>query len=109
MTVSSTAPQRGPSISCLQARAWTIANESYHVSGGEAYRAYARELYEQDLHERILALFSRLDAQNEQVEACLLLRHAYREETISLMARDATADSAEEGSGSCSEAGMSGE
>jgi hypothetical protein len=109
MTVSSTAPQRDPSISCLQARAWTIANESYHVPGGEAYRAYARELYEQDLHERILALFSRLDAQNEQVEACLLLRRAYQEETIALMARDVAADSAEEGSGSGAEAGKSGE
>jgi hypothetical protein len=72
MAISLTRKQRSGSVSFLQARAWTIANTSYRASGGAAYRAYARELYDEDLHERITALFAKLDQQNAQVDAALM-------------------------------------
>jgi hypothetical protein len=67
---------RSASISPLQEQAWTIANQGYHEPGGDAYRALARELYEEDLHESILALFARLDEQNALLDAALAMARA---------------------------------
>lgn len=59
------------SISSLQLKAWMIGNASYHVPGGQAYRDLSIELYRQDLSERISALFAKLDAQNDFLDALL--------------------------------------
>lgn len=64
-------PCSQPHISSLQVRAWTIANMSYEVPGGESYRADALDLYRQDMHERITCLFECLDAQNGAIDAQL--------------------------------------
>ena len=84
------------SISSLQARAWAIANAGYGVPEGDAYRAYARELYEEDLHERILALFARLDSQNVQVEAILRLHHTFSREPAPPVAQAARTNGTQE-------------
>lgn len=62
----------GRGITPLQSRAWVMANMSYQVPDGSAYRAYAEELYRQDVHERLLALFAALDAQNAALDAVLV-------------------------------------
>jgi hypothetical protein len=55
-------------LSPLQADAWAVWNKSYHVDEPEPYRALGRTLYQQDVHERIVKLFSRLDEQNEHLD-----------------------------------------
>jgi hypothetical protein len=83
---------RDASVTDLQAYAWAVANASYQVLEGEAYRAYARELYDEDLHERILALFARLDAQNDLldgIEERLALSQAHASAHPSLPVDDA--------------------
>lgn len=62
----------GRRITSLQSRAWAVANMSYGVPDGSAYRAYAEDLYRQDVHERLLALFVVLDAQNAALDAVLV-------------------------------------
>lgn len=63
----------GRRITPLQSSAWVVANMSYQVPDGSAYRAYAEELYRQDVHERILALFAVLDAQNAALNDVLVM------------------------------------
>lgn len=58
-------------ISPLQSEAWALCNASYHEQNSEAYRAVARVLYEQDVHERIEALVRRGDSQNQRLEMAL--------------------------------------
>jgi hypothetical protein len=58
-------------VTALQVRAWTVANMSYHVPDGSAYRALAADLYAQDAHERMAGLFAGLDAQNLVIDAQL--------------------------------------
>jgi hypothetical protein len=58
-------------ISALQAEAWEICNQGYSVPDGDSYRALGVELYQQDLRERIRALFARLDQQNAEMDAAL--------------------------------------
>lgn len=62
------------SISRLQADAWAAWNASYHAPDGDAYRVVSRSLYEQDVQERIIALFNRSDEQNALLDT--LLDHA---------------------------------
>ena len=62
------------SLTPLQIEAWSVANASYSLSDGAAYRHYARELYERDLHDRIIELFADLDEQNATVDAILMAR-----------------------------------
>jgi hypothetical protein len=59
----------------LQIQAWTIANQSYSKPDGETYRACALALYHEDLEMRILALFTRLDTQNAEIDAALRPEH----------------------------------
>jgi hypothetical protein len=58
-------------ISALQSEAWALCNASYHEQNSEAYRAVARALYEQDVHERIQAMLARGDFQNDWLEMAL--------------------------------------
>jgi hypothetical protein len=58
-------------ISALQCEAWALCNAGYHESNGGVYRALARALYEQDVHERIAALLARGDRQNRELEAAI--------------------------------------
>jgi len=58
-------------VSELQGDAWAAWNASYHEPDSDALRAIAEALYRQDVHERIQALFARLDEQNAQVDALL--------------------------------------
>jgi len=102
----SAADQLERPISLLQVQAWEVANAAYMVPNGEAYRAYARELYEEDLHERILALFARLDDQNAQVEAALRVRGAAAEQTVAGTVKEITAVVSEE---PCEERKVSGD
>jgi hypothetical protein len=67
-----TLDQRGTVVSRLQAQAWAVANASYKVPNGEAYRAYAQELYELDVYERIDRVLARLDQQNALLDAVLV-------------------------------------
>ncbi len=55
----------------LQGDGWAAWNASYHEPNAEAYRALARALYRQDLQERIMAQFARLDEQNARLDALL--------------------------------------
>lgn len=64
-------PTKSERPSALQGDAWTAWNASYHEPDGEGYRALARSLYQQDVHERILAQFARLDEQNARLDALL--------------------------------------
>jgi hypothetical protein len=52
--------------------AWTVANEAYHVPGGELYRTASRVLYPLALHERIREQFARSDRQNAYLDAVAL-------------------------------------
>jgi hypothetical protein len=58
-------------ISALQAEAWEVCNQGYGAPDGDSYRALGVELYQQDLRERIRALFARLDQQNAEMDAAL--------------------------------------
>lgn len=58
-------------ISSLQTEAWLVAQTSYRVPNGDAYRAHARDLYEQALHLHILALFAYSDEQNAALASAL--------------------------------------
>lgn len=49
-----------------------VANMSYQVPDGSAHRVHAEELYGQDVHERILALYAVLDAQNAAIDAAFV-------------------------------------
>ena len=62
----------------LQIQAWNIANQSYSKPDGETYRACALTLYHEDLEMRILALFTRLDTQNAEIDAALFPEHRAR-------------------------------
>ena len=62
---------RSDSISPLQGGAWAAWNASYHEPLRDVHRSVARALYEQDMHERIVALFARLDAQNARLDELL--------------------------------------
>jgi hypothetical protein len=59
------------SVSVLQAQAWVACNEAHHRPDGEIYRSLGRELYWQDMHERIQALLDRSERQNERLDAHL--------------------------------------
>lgn len=61
-------------VSSVQLMAWSMANWGYQVPDGSIYRAEAVRLYQEDLHERIEALFADLDAQNARI--CAGLRAA---------------------------------
>jgi squalene cyclase len=69
MISSPTSQPEAALISFMQSEAWAAWNDSYHVPDGETYRALGRELYRQDVHERIAAMFARLDEQNAQLDA----------------------------------------
>jgi hypothetical protein len=58
-------------VSALQGDAWAAWNASYHAPVRDAYRAVGHALYQQDVHERITALFARLDEQNKQLDLLL--------------------------------------
>ena len=60
-----------PTISALQGQAWTAWNESYHVEDRHTYQSLGRELYAQDMHERIETLFARSDEQNAMLDSLL--------------------------------------
>jgi len=62
---------RSAHISDLQAEAWAMCNQGYGVPDGATYRALGVELYQQDLRERIRALYARLDQQNAEMDAVL--------------------------------------
>jgi hypothetical protein len=62
------------SVSSLQADAWTVWNESYHVADADAYRRLAHTLYQQSWRERIQARFALLDEQNARLDALLAQR-----------------------------------
>jgi hypothetical protein len=59
---------RPEAISSLQSAAWAACNASYSQPDGELYRILGRSLYEQDVHERIRALFARGDRQNARLD-----------------------------------------
>ena len=63
--------RQAPSISRLQGDAWAAWNASYHAPVRDAYRAVSQALYQQDVHDRIAALFSRSDEQNTLLDALL--------------------------------------
>jgi len=58
-------------VSALQGDAWAAWNASYNAPVRDAYRAVGHALYRQDAHERITALFARLDEQNRQLDMLL--------------------------------------
>jgi hypothetical protein len=66
--VRSDVQQKTTDLSPLQSDAWAVWNKSYHVAEPEPYRALGRTLYRQDVHERIMKLFTRLDEQNEHLD-----------------------------------------
>jgi hypothetical protein len=70
MVTQSTTPCRA-CASPLQGDAWAAWNASYHEPNADAYRALARALYRQDVQERIMAQFARLDEQNARLDALL--------------------------------------
>lgn len=59
---------RAAAVSDLQLLAWAMANWGYSVPDGGIYRAEAMDLYREDLHQRIVALFADLDAQNTEID-----------------------------------------
>lgn len=61
-------------LSRAQGDAWAAWNASYHEPNADAYRALARALYLQDMHERIVSQFAKLDEQNAQLDAVLASR-----------------------------------
>jgi hypothetical protein len=61
--------QRFAPISALQSAAWAAWNASYSAETPATCQAISRALYQQDIHERIAALFARLDAQNRQLDS----------------------------------------
>lgn len=63
--------RRRGGITPLQVKAWTVANVSFQVPDGRSYRMHATELYQQDMHERIMLLFGTLDSQNARIDAAL--------------------------------------
>lgn len=66
---SPTAELRPAPLSPLQGEAWAVWNASYHVPDQELYRHVSLALYQQDVHERIEALFARSDEQNRRLDA----------------------------------------
>jgi hypothetical protein len=58
-------------ISILQGDAWAAWNASYYAEDREAYRSVSLDLYQQDLHQRVSALFKRGDEQNALIDANL--------------------------------------
>lgn len=56
-------------LSQLQGEAWHLCNLSFHVSYGEPYRMLSRELYLQDVHDRIAMVLDKLDAQNAYLDS----------------------------------------
>jgi hypothetical protein len=76
--MSGSGAQRGTSVSSLQGDAWAAWNASYHEPNAEIYRVLARTLYQQDLHERIMAQFAALDEQNAQLDALLIAEGSSR-------------------------------
>jgi hypothetical protein len=56
-------------ISQLQGDAWAAWNQSYHAESRDAYRTLGKTLYQQDVRDRISALFARSDAQNARLDA----------------------------------------
>ncbi len=55
-------------IEALQSQAWAAFNEAYHRPDAEPYRQAGRELYRRVLHERILAMFTKGDEQNNVID-----------------------------------------
>jgi hypothetical protein len=70
---------RAPLVSARQIMAWTVANLGYQVPDGGPYRAHAIDLYQQDMHERIMVLFAGLDAQNAAIDAALSATARHRD------------------------------
>lgn len=58
-------------ITPLQGDAWAAWNQSYHAEDRDLYRHVSRDLYSQDVHERVSALLSRSDEQNALLDALL--------------------------------------
>ncbi len=56
-------------VSALQEVGWAAWNDSYHDADPQACRVLGRALYEQDIEERISALFAHLDKQNMLLDA----------------------------------------
>ena len=63
--------RQAPSISRLQGDAWAAWNASYHAPVRDAYRIVSQALYQQDVHDRVAALFSRSDEQNARLDVLL--------------------------------------
>ena len=59
------------SISRLQGDAWAAWNASFYAEEKDIYQSVGRELYAQDVHERIETLFARSDAQNAFLDMML--------------------------------------
>lgn len=70
-TIDHTTQEHVWSISPLQGDAWAVWNASYSAPEPDAYRELSRSLYNQDVRERITALFARSDAQNARLESLL--------------------------------------
>ena len=58
-------------VSRLQGDAWAAWNASYGAEECEPFRQVSRDLYNQDVHERIAEMFARSDAQNARLDALL--------------------------------------
>jgi hypothetical protein len=56
-------------VSPLQGAAWAAWNASYYAETPEPYQVVSRLLYQQDIHERITRLFTKLDEQNAHLDA----------------------------------------
>jgi hypothetical protein len=59
-------------ISRLQADAWSAWNASYGAEEREPFQQVSRDLYNQDVHQRIAELFARSDEQNARLDAMLM-------------------------------------
>lgn len=71
MASSSTDSRTVFPISRLQGDAWAAWNASFHAEEKDVYRTLGRDLYAQDVHERIETLFARSDAQNAFLDMIL--------------------------------------
>ena len=58
-------------ISPLQGEAWAAWNASYSAPVRDAYRSVGHALYQQDITERIAALFARSDEQNRYLDTVM--------------------------------------
>jgi hypothetical protein len=73
-TAAQTVGKQASSISALQGDAWAVWNASYRAEEREPFHALSIALYQQDITERIAALFARSDEQNRHIDLMLNAR-----------------------------------